>query len=358
MANRGRWALGSVLGIAAGGLLILGIASYFSLYRVAEWETALVIQFGEVRGDPVTEPGLHVKLPWQRVRRYDNRLLRWDGQETSTITNDRKTVDVDVTARWRIENARKFRETIGSIPQASTRLQGIINDAVKAEIASHDLYEVVRSSNRVVRAGKSPEDLTQKGEGEAIDVKELQTLAQDLPTLEKNEAGRFVSGRSAVLDAMLETARGSLQDSEFGIHLEDILIKQLTYTKEIEANVYKQMNAELQKIASGVRSRGRERAETKLGEMERKLDQIESAAERRAKEIRGEAEAKAIRITAEAYGENPEFFRFLRGLETYQEALGENHTLILGTDTPLFRLLERIEPGRLDAAAGDGDKTP
>jgi len=121
---------GKALLIAA--VAIVGaVLAWFSLYTVNEWEQAVITQFGEVIGDPVTEAGLHVKLPWQQVKRFDARLLRWDGSQTTTITRDRKTINVDVTARWRIDDAKQFLEAIRSADQADTRLNGIIAGAVK-----------------------------------------------------------------------------------------------------------------------------------------------------------------------------------------------------------------------------------
>src|SRR5690606_4788253 len=111
--------------------------------------------FGEVIDEPKTEAGLYFKMPWHKVERYDRRLQRWDGSQTTTITRDRRTINIDVTARWRVNDARLFRETIRSINQADSRLNGIIEGAFKDEIAKFDLYEVVRSSNRIMEDGLS-----------------------------------------------------------------------------------------------------------------------------------------------------------------------------------------------------------
>jgi len=338
------------------GLLLL--AAWFCLYVVRPWEVAMVMQFGEVRY-VAEEEGPHLKWPWQQVVRYDARLLRWDGEETSTVTGDRRRVHVDFTARWRIVDAKRFREAIGSIPQASSRLSGPIEGAVRDEIARHDLYEVIRSSNdilEVVDAQQQQRALLEEeggdeGLAETVEVDEVETLAAKLPALETDEAGRPIAGRPIVLENMLEDARSRTED-RFGIHLEDILIKQLSYTAEIEDNVYHQMNAELEKIASGLRSRGRERAEALLGEMQRELDRIEGRADRRVSELRGEAEAGAIEIMAGAHGSDPELFTFLRQLETYEKTLGANHVLLMSLKSPLYRTLRRVGP------PGDAAVTP
>jgi len=333
---------GKLLALAA--IAIAGIIlAWTSLYTVNEWEQAVITQFGEVVGDPITEAGLHVKLPWQQVKRFDSRLLRWDGSQTTTITRDRKTVNVDVTARWRIADAKKFLEAIRSTDQADTRLNGIIAGAVKDEIAKYDLYEVIRSSNRILDL--DVEDISINLDPGIIDeditVTEVATLGSDLPELRQTADGKYLAGRPIVLTGILEEAGKRLEQIGLGIALEDILIKELNYTQEIESNVYAQMNAELQKISAGFRSQGRKRAEQRLGEMEKELARITSEADQRAQLIRGQAEARSIRIYADAYNRDPNFYRFLRTLSAYETALGENSRIIIGTDSPLFRLLKR-----------------
>lgn len=320
-------------------------AGYNSLYRVNEWEQAIVTQFGAIRGEPVTEAGLHFKLPFiQQVHRFDRRLLRWDGRETTTITKDRKTIVIDVTARWRIADARTFLESIGSAELASTRLNGIIEGAVKDEIAKYDLFEVVRSSNRILdREGEMPAMLMDDEDGIDTEDLDLTTMGGEMPPLTVDRQGRYQAGRPVVLAGILQEARARLEQIGLGIHLEDVLIKQVNYSSAIEANVYAQMNAELQKISAGFRSVGRQRAEQRLGEMERELATIDSAAVETAERIRGEAEAEAIQIYAEAYNADPEFFQFLRTLQAYDAVLGSNHTLLIGADSPLYSLFKQFE---------------
>ncbi|MEM0966134.1 MAG: protease modulator HflC [Verrucomicrobiota bacterium] len=322
-------------------VVVLGGVGWTSLYTINEWEQAVITQFGEVVGEPVTEAGLHVKLPWQRVQRFDSRLQRWDGSQTTTITRDRKTVNVDVTARWRINDAKRFLEAIRSINQADTRLNGIIAGAVKDEIAKYDLFEVIRSSNRILEVEETEIGIDLDSEEMAeITVQEVATLGSDLPELPQAPDGAYLAGRPIVLEGILLEARKRLNQIGLGIELEDILIKQLNYTQEIEANVYAQMNAELQKISAGFRSQGKKRAEERLGEMERELARINSEAEQRAQLIRGQAEAEAIRIYADAYNRDPDFYRFLRTLQAYETGLGPNSQILIGSDSPFFELLK------------------
>ncbi len=324
-------------------VLLAAVVASFCLYTLREWDQAVITQFGEVMGEPVTAAGLHVKLPWQKVERYEKRLLRWDGSQTTTITRDRRTINLDVTARWRIDDARLFRETIRSVNQADARLNGIIEGAVKDEIAKYDLYQVVRSTNRILEEDHADLGILLDDDTE-IKAEELATLGADLPPLRRNAEGQYLAGRPIVIRGILNEARRRIEQVGLGIHLEDILIIQLGYIREIEANVYAQMNAELQKIAAGFRSSGRERAEQRLGEMQRELAIIDSAAIERAQRIRGQAEAESIRIYADAFNKDPEFYRLLRNLEAYDKLLGTNTSLVLATDSPVYRLLKSLEP--------------
>jgi membrane protease subunit HflC len=334
--------------VASAGILILAIGAflYMSLYTIKEWEQAVVLQFGDIVGEPVTESGLHFKLPWQQVQRYDKRLLRWDGNQTTAITRDRRTVNIDVTARWRISDARRFREAIGTERNADGRLNGIIESAVRDEIAKFELYEVVRSSNLILDEEAAPASQSTAVNGAVMDPEEmgdLTTLGASVPGLRQAEDGTYLAGRPIVLQGILNDARRRLEQIDLGIELEDVLIKQLGYIREIEANVYAQMNAELQKIAAGFRSSGRERAEERLGEMQRELAIIQSSAVERAQRIRGEAEAEAIRIYADAFNRDPDFFRFMRSLEASERILGANSRVILSTSSPLYQILSALQ---------------
>jgi len=336
-----------VLILSAVILAVVIILAGFSLFTVNEWEQAVVTQFGEVVGEPITEAGLKFKLPWQMVRKYEKRLLRWDGSETTTITRDRRTININVTARWRIANARRFLETIGSVNQADARLNGIIAGAVKDEIAKFELFEVVRSSNRIIDQERKlmpnqiPDEISDQMEAD-----DLATLGATLPRLKQDSEDNYVVGRPIVLDNILKEARRRLLQIDLGIEVEDVLVKQLGYIQEIESNVYAQMNAELEKIAAGFRSSGQQLAEERLGEMQRELAIIESSAIERSQRIRGKAEAESIKIYAEAYNRDPDFYAMLRSLEASEKILKKNSTLVITTESPLYRILKSLEAGQ------------
>lgn len=339
--NTPKAAISALAGVLLAVILIVILTT--CLYTVREWEQGVVTQFGEVIGEPKTEAGLYFKMPYQQVTIYDKRLMRWDGQRTELLTLDRKQVEVDISARWRIKDARRFRESVITERRAESRISSNIDSAVRDQFANVSLYEVVRSSNRILEGDEQLEESLLDEDLEDIDVDEIVTLGADLDELQMDEEGNYLGGRPVVIDRILEDARERLEEMNLGIHLEDILIKQLNYHEDVESTVYAQMNAELSKISAGIRSAGRRLAEERLGEMERDLARISSSAQERAQRIRGRAEAEATEIYADAYNRNPAFFRFIRTLESYDSVLGEQGTLILGTGSPLYQLLNNVE---------------
>ncbi len=333
--------------IPIGVVLAIVVVSQ-SLFVVNEWEQAVVTQFGRPIGDPIVKAGLHFKAPFvQDVHRYEKRLLRWDGERHDTITKDRKTIHIDVSARWRISDALRFKEEVTTVQRGNQILDGIITSAVMNEIAQYNLYEVVRSTNRIREA-----EITFQLEGMDDDDVELQQqeafLGHETPELETDEEGEYMAGRPLVAYRILERARASLADEAVGIELEDILLKAFNYTSEVEQQVFAQMNEELKKIATRFRSQGQQRAEQRRGEMLRELETIQSAAQRDAERIRGTGDAAATDIYAQAYLQNPDFYTFLRTLEAQRRAMGENHTLIISSDGPFYQLLQdhRLLQGR------------
>lgn len=324
-------------------IAIVGFLAYNSFFVVKQWEQAVVTQFGEIQGEPITEPGLKFIKPFvQQPVIYDKRLLRWDGSGTTAVTRDRRNVQINVTARWKITEADTFLQRVRTLDIANNRLNGIIENAVRNAIASYDLHEIVRSSNRILEGSAPVTAPTIDGEETDLEFLEsMATLGRVLPELEK--VNGKIRGRQTVLEEILKGAKEALETVNLGIELEDIMVRQLSYTKEIEENVYLQMNAELGKISAGYRSLGREKAEQKLGEMQRELATIRSEGERQAAEIRGGGEAEAIRIFAESYTQDEEFFKFLRTLRSYEKVIGKNSTLVLGTDSELYHILKRLQ---------------
>ena len=299
---------------------VLGMAS---LFTIDEAEQAIIVQFGAPVGDPITTPGLHFKLPFiQEVRRFDKRLISWDGDPNQIPTRGEQFISVDTTARWRIADPLVFLQRMQNENGATLRLNDILDSVVRDKISSSELVEIVRSKDWKV----SQEDLER-----------VKVAAEEEEEILMKEV---TSGRGELVESILETAAKIVPD--FGIELVDIRIKRIDYVKEVQERVFDRMIAERQRIAEQFRSEGQGRAAEIDGETEFLLAKITSEARREAEVIRGKADADATGIYNEAFGEDPEFYAFFRTLESYSQSLGDDTTLILGSDSEYFRYLMNI----------------
>jgi len=287
-------------------------------FVIDQAEQGILVQFGEPIGDVITEPGLHWRVPFiQEVRRFDKRLLDWDGDVSQIPTLGREFIIVDTTARWRIVDPLQFLRAVRDELGARTRLDDILDSVVRDIVSGTDLEEIVRSADW------------------QVDVSEL--AEEEVTALENADLTRPQKGRGQLEDDMLAAASRLMP--ELGIELVDVRIKRINYIDTVREQVESRMIAERQSIAALFRSEGQGRSQEILGDMERELRRISSEAERQAQEIIGRADAEATRIYGEAYGEDAEFYRFFRTLETY-ETLGENTTLMIDADSDFFRYLQ------------------
>jgi modulator of FtsH protease HflC len=288
-----------------------------SAFVIDQAEQGIIVQFGEPRGDVITDPGLHWKRPFvQEVRRFDRRLLAWDGDVSQIPTLGREFVIVDTTARWRITDPLQFLRSVRDERGARTRLDDIIDSVVRDIISCTELDEIVRSHDWNVEAAEVEDE----------------SLVRDDVDLERPKLGR-----ERLEQEMLASASRLMP--ELGIELVDVRIKRINYIESVRRQVESRMISERQSIAERFRSEGQGRSQEILGQMERELRTIRSEAERQAAEIRGKADAEATRIYGDAFGADPEFFAFLRTLESYR-ALGENTTLMIDSQSEFFRYLE------------------
>jgi membrane protease subunit HflC len=304
-------------------VLVLALISA-STYTLDEVEQAVVVQLGAPVGDPVTTPGLHFKLPMiQEVRRFDRRLLSWDGDPNQIPTRGEQFISVDTTARWRIADPLVFMQRVQNERGAQLRLNDILDSVVRDHISASELVEIVRSKDWKI----SEEDLERVQvageEDEEILLKEVK------------------AGREELVRSILATAQKMMP--EYGIELVDIRIKRVGYVEAVQQRVFERMIAERQRIAEQFRSEGQGRAAEIDGQTQRQLAEIRSAARRDAEVIRGRADAEATRIYNEAFGANPEFHAFFRTLESYSKSLGEDVTFVIGGDSDYFRYLRSIE---------------
>lgn len=312
-----------------GGVALVALAAALlsSFYTLEEGKQAVIVQFGRPIGAPVTEAGLHIKLPFvQEVRLFEKRILVWDGDPNQIPTKGREFIWVDTTARWRIADAKKFLESVATEAGARSRLNDIIDSVVRDQVSGSELVDLVRSASWVV-----PKD-------EAL--AEVPAEAQaDL----KKEVER---GREELTRTILIKARDVVP--QYGIELVDVRIKRLDYVESVREKVYARMISERKRIAARFRSEGEGQSAEILGTMEKELRQIRSNAYRQVQEVRGKADADATRVYGTAYGADPEFYALSRTLEAYKEGQNKNATVILTTDSDYYRYLKRANAALAD----------
>jgi membrane protease subunit HflC len=297
------------------------VALFFTFnaaFVIDQAEQGILVQFGEPIGDVITEPGLHWRVPFvQEVRRFDKRLLAWDGDVSQIPTLGREFIIVDTTARWRISDPLQFLRSVRDETGARTRLDNILDSATRDIVSGTELEEIVRSADW------------------QVDVDDLDE--EELSALGETNLERPTKGRVQLEQEMLAAASQLMPG--LGIELVDVRIKRINYIDSVRVQVESRMISERQSIAARFRSEGQGRSEEILGDMERQLRLITSEAERKAQEIIGKADAEATRIYGNAYGADPEFYTFSKTLESYL-ALGDNTTLMIKADSDFFRYLE------------------
>ena len=302
--------------------LILGaIAFYLCTYVVKETDQVILTKFGKPVGEPVTEAGLHFRLPFiQDVNRIEKRFLPWDGPANEMSTKDKTYLIIDTYARWRISDAMQYFLRLRDERSALSRLDDILGSETRNAVAKHELIEIVRTTkDRVAVTDKSlTEGMGNVGMLYPINV-----------------------GREKVEQEIFEKAAAKL--AGFGIELLDVRFKRINYNETVRRRIYERMVSERQQIAARFRSEGAGEAAKIIGKKERDLQEIESESYKRVQEIYGEADAKASAIYAKAYdssSESAEFYEFIKTLETYRDVLSSDVSLVLTTDSPLFRLLK------------------
>ena len=304
--------------IGIGILVLLGVSVVGGgAYIVGETEQVVITQFGDPKGDPVTKPGLHFKIPFIRKANYfDKRFLEWDGDPNEVPTRDKRFIHVDTYARWRITDPLLYFQRLRSEQGAQSRLDDILDGETRNVIAKHDLIEVVRTSNREFV-------ISQEIGGDSARMTEA--------TIE--------FGRATLAREVLLAAQGRTED--LGIEILDFQFKRLNYVEEVRQEVYARMVSERQRIAEQFRSEGAGEAARISGERERELKEITSEAYRQAQEIKGRADAEAADIYAAAYNRDAEFYRFLKTMEVLRETLDSNTVLVLSTGGDFLRYLGR-----------------
>ena len=308
--------------LLVGGLIVLSSAAYTVNMR----EQVVITQFGEPKGDPVTEAGLKFKIPFiQKVNSFDKRILEWDGVVEQMPTKEKTLIMVDTYARWQIADPLKYFQVLRDERSALSRLDDILGSETRNTIAKHELIEVIRTTKD--RVPEQSEGVAEADKTGVVGV---------LPPISR--------GRSALESDIYETSRAKLE--EYGIKLLDVRFKRVNYNQTVERQIYQRMISERKQIADRFRSEGAGEAAKILGRMEKELNTIESEAYKKVQTIMGEADAQATEIYASAYNRSPEaaeFYEFSKTMELYPEMIGGKSTVVLSTDSDLFKYFKEMQ---------------
>jgi len=307
--------------IAAVGLAVAAS----SLYTVSEVEQVIITQFGKPVGAPVTTAGLKVKIPFiQNVNPIDKRILEWDGNPSDMPTKDKLYIAVDLFARWRITDPLQYFLRLRDERSAQSRLDDILGSETRNAVAKHELIEIIRTT------------------------RDREPLREALFTNADRDVGALVpiqKGRKLVEREIFVAAAEKVR--VFGIELLDIRFKRIHYNESVRPKIYDRMISERRQIAERFLSEGNGEAARIRGNRLRDLNKIQSEAYRQVEEIRGVADAKATEIYASAYNQSPqaaEFYEFTRTLQAYKSIITANTTLVLSTDSDLFKFLKGMAP--------------
>jgi membrane protease subunit HflC len=289
---------GMVVAIVALLAFLLGSNAVFV---VRETERGVMLRFGEIVREDLN-PGLHFKVPFvNAVRKFDGRIMTADSRPERFLTLEKKALIVDAFAKWRVSVTPRFYEaTNGEEARAEALLMQRINDGLRNQVASRTVYDVV------------------SGERDQL----MENITRDLSVM------------------ALE---------ELGVELVDIRVKRIDLPTDVSTSVYRRMNAEREKEARELRSQGRELAEGIQAAADREVTVIEANAYREAERIRGEGDALATAMYSEAFGKDPEFYRFTRSLRAYVDSFqGKGDLLLLDPDSDFFRYMNSVSGKRKD----------
>ena len=274
--------------IAIFTLIILFVLS--TIIVVDETEQIVILQFGKPV-QTITDPGLNFKFPApiQVSNSFDKRLLEYDVPPEEILSRDKKSLIIDNYVRWRIVDPLLFLQTVRAIPTAKTRLDDIVYSELRQELGNHDMAEIIT---------------------------ETRELIMKKVTIASNE-----------------------ETSKYGIEVIDVRIRRVDLPQQNEASIYARMEAERKRQANKFRSEGEEEAQKIRAATDRDKTVILAEAYKTAQQIRGEGEAKALDIYATSFSKDPDFYEFLRTLETYEKVIDKKTTLVLPGDSKLFKAL-------------------
>ena len=307
-------------------VIVIFIALLFmSVFEVKEGDRGIVVRFGRILKDPnsqvvhVYQPGLHFKMPlFDRVRTLDARIQTMDDQADRFVTAEKKDVIIDTYVKWKIENFGQFYLATGggNTATAEALLKRKVVDSLRAQIGSKEIKQIV----------SGPDAIPVDNAGNNI-------VAKIAPR-EKVEGQR---------DQIMADVLTEIQTSaeSLGIDVVDFRMKKINLPDEISESIYRRMRAERESVARKHRSQGREKAEVIRAQSELEVAKILANANRESLVIRGEADAKAAEIYSKSYTQNPEFYRFLRSLQAYENSFNsKDDVLVVDPNSDFFQYMK------------------
>jgi modulator of FtsH protease HflC len=311
----------SKLIIIVGFVLLVLVVVGSAAFVVNEKEQVVLTQFGRPVGVAITAPGVYFKIPFvQKAHFFEKRYLEWDGDRAQVTTQEKQRIFVDSYARWQITDPLQFFKRLTNERGAQSRLDDILDGVTKLHIAKNKLIELVRSSNRTPI--------------------QVETLDIEL----KDSLDPIHIGREQIQADILASA--NKQANDLGIQILDFRFKRVNYIEEVQRSVYERMKSERNNIAEKFRSEGQGEASKINGEKDRELKTIQSGAFRTAEEIKGKADAEAAAIYAAAYNrssQSKELYAFLKSMETLEKTFDKETSVILSTDSELFKYLKKMK---------------
>jgi len=299
-------------------LLSVVLIAANSFYVVNEKEQVVVTQFGKPVGNPSVKAGLYFKLPViQTVLRFDRRILEWDGSANEIPTKDNKYIFIDTFARWKIKDPLQFYKAAKNELLAQSRLDDIIDGAVRDEISNRYMSEIIRSTNREMEVYDSEVENTQEDEV----IKE--------------------GARIEIINSILNSVQSKLGELNLGIDVVDVQMKRVSYNRQVQDKLFNRMISEQNMIAEKYRGQGQGKKQEILGKQIQKEKEIMSDAYLQSQKIIGKADAQAMDIYASSYSKDTDFYNYYKTLETYKNTLDTTTLFILSTDNKYLRYIEK-----------------
>ena len=275
-------------------MMILGFLIAFigltTVFIVDETKQVVILQFGKpVR--TITQPGINFKVPFpiQEKIVFDDRLLEYDSPPEEILSQDKKTLIVDNYIRWKIVDPLQFLKTVQAIPTALSRMDDIVYSELRRELGTHDMVEIITEN------------------------------------------------REQLMEEVTEAS--NIATMEYGISVIDVRIRRVDLPAENEESIFARMEAERKRQANKYRSEGEEEAQKIRAATDRDKTIILADAYKEAERLRGEGDAQAVNIYARSYSSDPKFYEFVRTLDAYKKVVDDKTTLVLPSNSRLFKLL-------------------